>query len=66
VERRIQRFRVFEELGSGGMGAVYRAHDPQLERDVAIKVLRASDAEARSELSTVKTINLRTTPPSIT
>ena len=41
------------------MGAVYRARDPQLERDVAIKVLRSSREEARSQFSTVKTINLR-------
>ncbi len=33
-------FRLTEKIGAGGMGTVYRAWDIQLERDVAIKVLK--------------------------
>ncbi|MBI3744999.1 MAG: Stk1 family PASTA domain-containing Ser/Thr kinase [Chloroflexi bacterium] len=34
------RYRLIELLGQGGMATIYRAHDTQLERDVAVKVLR--------------------------
>jgi Tol biopolymer transport system component len=39
VHDRLGRFEILGALGAGGMGEVYRARDPQLARDVAIKVL---------------------------
>jgi serine/threonine protein kinase len=48
---RLGKYEIVASLGSGGMGDVYRALDPRLEREVAIKVIRSlssnTDAQAR-------------------
>lgn len=37
---KIGRFDIFSMLGRGGMGVVYEAYDPQLQRRAAVKVMR--------------------------
>lgn len=44
------RFAIEETLGTGGMGHVYRAHDPTLNRTVAIKLLHETSAAACARL----------------
>jgi serine/threonine protein kinase len=41
IGQSLGRYHILEQLGEGGMATVYKAYDTRLERDVAIKVIRA-------------------------
>jgi hypothetical protein len=62
------KYRVDAIVGRGGMGAVFRARDLRLERDVAIKVVRAdlvADANARERFRREAQIVARLQHPAI-
>ena len=61
------RYEIREPVGQGGMGTVYRAYDRELEREVALKVLRPDlvDAEAAPRLEREARILARLEHPGI-
>lgn len=51
IPQKIGKYSILERIGRGGMGYVYKAHDPILKRDVAIKTMLkdvADDEELRN------------------
>jgi WD40 repeat protein/serine/threonine protein kinase len=45
---RLGPYRVLKVLGSGGMGVVFLAHDPNLDRPIALKVMLPNHAEGKA------------------
>ena len=68
--RTVGPFRLLQRLGEGGMGIVFAGHDDRLDRGVAIKMIRRSDAQplARErfllEARAAASVAIRTSVPS--
>ncbi len=62
------RYQILEPLGQGGMAVVYKAYQPALDREVALKVIRrgfAEDAEFRGRFEREAKAVARLTHPNI-
>ena len=49
MPEKIAKYQILERIGRGGMGMIFKAHDPMLDRSVALKVI-SSEIEVTDEL----------------
>ncbi|MDX2315142.1 MAG: serine/threonine-protein kinase [Gammaproteobacteria bacterium] len=51
AQKKLGKYAILGVAGRGGMGTVYRGHDPVIDRKVAVKVYTASEVEFGSEIA---------------
>ena len=56
LTERVGRYEIIGELGAGAMGVVYRARDPELDREVAIKLVQPQPGAPEAELVAQRTL----------
>jgi serine/threonine protein kinase len=62
---RLGRYQLRGLLGAGGMGLIHRAYDPELEREIAIKVVAHETERARTDLLHEARIAARVRHPNV-
>ncbi|MEQ1858634.1 MAG: protein kinase [Chthoniobacteraceae bacterium] len=68
ITGQVAHYQIVEVAGRGGMGVVYKAYDPSLDRHVAIKLLRkeqSSDRKLIKQLETEAAITASVTDPNV-
>jgi len=65
VPVQIGKYRILDRIGEGGMGEVFRAHDPVLDRNIALKVISAADDDRRLRFRREAQSAARLTHPNI-
>jgi tetratricopeptide (TPR) repeat protein len=52
----VGRYIVMDQLGAGAMGVIWRAHDPQLDRTIALKLVRGASGHARGPVARARLV----------
>ncbi|HKO57367.1 MAG TPA: protein kinase [Thermoanaerobaculia bacterium] len=63
--QQIGKYRLLDRIGEGAMGEVFRAHDPILDRQIALKVISAGDEDRRQRFRREAQSAARLTHPNI-